>query len=53
VHVVFCELEHLIGSSGGVDSTITEEKISTRIEMKDLCEKPFNMVEDFETSIFV
>jgi len=53
VQVVLCELEHLIGSSGGVDSTITWEKRSTRIEMNNFCDKPFNMVENVETSIFL
>jgi hypothetical protein len=56
VQLVFF-VEHLIGSSGGVDSTITEDKIRTRIEMKDLCDIPLkhkkNMVENFETSILL
>ena len=51
MQVVLCELEHLIGSSGGVDRTIIEGKISKRIEMKDFFDK-FNMVENFETSNF-
>jgi hypothetical protein len=56
VQVVFCD-EHLIGSSGGVDSTITEDKMKTRIEIKDFCDIPLkhkkNMVENFETLIYL
>jgi hypothetical protein len=47
----------LIGSSGGVDSTITEDKMKTRIEIKDFCDIPLkhkkNMVENFETLIYL
>jgi len=35
VQLVFFELEHLIGSSGGVEST-TEKKRKTRVEVKSL-----------------
>jgi hypothetical protein len=57
VQLVFFD-EHLIGSSGGVDSTITEDKIRTRIEMKGyFCDIPLkhkkNMVENFETLIYL
>jgi len=56
VQVVFCALEHLIGSSRGVATTIVKEKMRTRTDMKDFCEMSFKhknfMVETFETFFF-
>lgn len=54
VQLVFFE-EHLMGSSGGVEST-TEKNRKRRVDLKALCDIPFkhnnDMVESFELQCF-